>query len=187
MVGPGPGSAQPIKRFAFQGGSLVDIGVPQANPFPGFTGGMTVAAGEGAMAVGMATGGGTVAVYDGANLSRTRTLSPFGASWTGGVTVAVYGDFLAVGKNSGNADVNVYRMSDLSLVTTVHPQASGPQAGYAGGTRVSWTLNAAGNWELLTGTGPGWSALVQYYGTTNWNVTLSYPDFSGYPGGFYIA
>src|SRR5207253_4669385 len=95
VVGPGSGAAQPVKRFAFQGGSLVDIGVPQANPFPGFTGGMTVAAGEGAMAVGMATGGGTVAVYDGANLSRTRTLSPFGASWTGGVTVAVYGDFLA--------------------------------------------------------------------------------------------
>src|SRR5207248_1100111 len=94
-------------------------------PFgPTFTGGVRVATGEGAMAVGQATSGGTVAVYDPAH--GTRTFSPFGGSWTGGVTVAVFADptivaggYLAVGRNSTTAEVRVYRLSDLALVTTV--------------------------------------------------------------------
>jgi len=75
-------------------------------------------------------------------------------------------------------------MSDLGAVSTVQTQAAQPtpQTPYTGGTRVSWTLNAAGNWELLTGTGPGWSALIQYYSTVDWHRTLNYPDFGGYPG-----
>ena len=80
-------------------------------------------------------------------------------------------------------------MSNLGFVTTIQTQPTqpNPTAPYIGGTRVSWTLDAPGNWQLLTGTGPGWSALVQYFATTDWHQTLSYPDFSGYPGGFWIA
>src|SRR5205807_352263 len=82
--------------------------------------------------VGVATGGGTVAVYDGPNLFRVRTLTPFGPGYTGGVNVAVYSDYLAIGRGIGPADVNVYRMSDLAPVTTIQTQATGPQSGYAG-------------------------------------------------------
>src|SRR5207302_4143261 len=120
-----PGSSQLLKRYALQGGALVSIGVP-GQPFPSSTLGQTVAAGEGAIAVGQASGGGTVKVYSGPGLATLRTLTPFGASWTGGVTVAVYSDFLAVGRGIGTADVNVYRMSDLSPVTTVQPQPTQP-------------------------------------------------------------
>ena len=58
---------------------------------------------------------------------------------------------------------------------------------YSGGTSVGWTREADGTFDLLTGTGPGWPAEVQYWVAGTWNRRTGFPDFGGYPGGIWVA
>src|SRR5262249_50289503 len=149
----------------------------------GYTGGVTVGAGDGVLAVGTASKGGYLKVYDQANLSRARQLAPFGSGFTGGVTVAAAGGWVAVGKAAGGAQVDVFNLADLSLARVIQNVATAAAAGYAGGTRVAWTRDGAGNWELLTGTGPGWAAVVQTWVTGTWQKQSGFAPFGGWARG----
>jgi hypothetical protein len=148
--------------------------------------GVTVGAGPGVLAVGTATRSGYVRVFDGANLSRMRTLLPFGTAFNSGVTVSVGGGWLAVGKSVGSAQVNVYNLSNLALATVIQTRPTAPVAGYAGGTRVAWEQNG-GTWELLTGTGPGWAALTQFWVAGTWQRRTSQVQFGGWIGGVWVG
>lgn len=149
--------------------------------------GVTVGAMTGVLVVGTATGYGKVKVYDQANLSRVRELTPFGTVHNAGVTVAPGGSWLAVGKGAGTAQVNVYTVSNLALVKQLVTQASGPPAGSAGGARVGWMRKTDGNWELLTTTGPGWAAAVQFWVTGTWQRRTQQTVLGGGLGGAWVA
>jgi hypothetical protein len=185
IVSPGQTGAPWVKIYDLRSGVTLRQSLQVFGE--SFTLGLSVGAAEGVLVVGAVSQSGYVKVYDQANLSRVRTLTPFGATFAQGVLVATGGSWLAAGKARGTAEVNVYNLPDLSLARSIATRSTPPSPTFAGGTRVAWTRNAQGDWELLTGTGPGWSALVQYWVTGTWQRRTSFPDFGGWPGGIWVA
>ncbi len=185
LIGQGGSAAPWVHVYDLRSGVVLNRSI---QVFPtGWNFGVTVSAGRGVLVAGTATKAGYVRVLDGANLSRMRTLTPFGSGFNSGVTVAVGGPWLAVGKAAGSSTVNVYALADLSLTKALQTRAGGPAAGYTGGTRVAWEQNDLGAWELLTGTGPGWAAVLQYWVAGTWQLRTYQVLFGGWFGGIWVA
>jgi hypothetical protein len=185
VVGPGPTGGPVVKVYDLRSGVSLARSIQVFGS--GYTGGVTVGAGDGVLAVGTASKGGYVKVFDQANLSRARLLAPFGSGFMGGVTVAAAGGWVAVGKATGSAQVDVFNLADLSLARVIQNVGTAPAAGYAGGTRVAWTRDGAGNRELLTGTGPGWAAVVQTWVTGTWQKQSGFAPFGGWARGVWVG
>lgn len=151
-----------------------------------YTSGVTVAAADGVLVAGMAVQGSTVKVFDQANLSRIRTLQPFG-SFMGGITVSVGGGHLAVGRATGSAQVKSYQLQDFGLERAWSTSATRPARGYSGGVRVAWSQTSSGDWELVTGTGPGWNSLIQFWVAGTWQKREERVEFGGGLGGIWVA
>lgn len=184
VVGAGWGGAPVVRLYDLRSGVVLARNV-QAFP-SSHVYGVTVAATDGTLVVGKAAVGGLVRVYDGANLARMRALLPFGAAWTSGVTVAASADYLAVGKMRGGGDIRVYALASLAAPTVIQTQSS-PPAGGVGGTRVAWSRTTTGDWELLTGTGPGWPAATQLWVAGTWTRRATLAELDGWRGGVWVA
>ncbi|MFM7149584.1 MAG: hypothetical protein ACKO23_07055, partial [Gemmataceae bacterium] len=127
-----------------------------------------------------------VKVYDQSNLSRVRTITPFGYS-APGVTVAVGGGWLACGKIAGDGEVRVLNLQSLQLEKVFLTQTSASPKSGIGGTRLAWTESEPGQWELMVGSGSGWSASVEYWLSGTWNRREVKSEFSSWQGGIWVA
>lgn len=185
VVSPGAGAAPVVKIYDLRDGVRLQRSLLAFAA--GFTGGVTVGAADGVLAVGTASRYGVVRLFDGVGLSRLRAITPFGAAFAGGVTVDVGGGWLAVGRARGGSDVRVHDLSALGLTRTIVTRPTPPRAGTIGGSRVAWAQTAAGEWELITGTGPGWPALVQVWAAATWQQRSQSSVFGGWVGGVRVA
>ena len=184
------------------GGGLVRVlqadGTPLATAAPfgnSFTGGVRVAAGDvngdgiTDVVVAMASGGGQVRVFSGADGAPLGESSPFGAGFTGGVFVAT-GDvnadghddlLLGAGTGSGLA-----KLIDGATLGEVGPGA--PFGGiYTGGVTVAMgDVNGDGRADLIFGTAFG--GLIRIFdGPTLAPLVAAFPYGPLFPGGVHVA
>jgi hypothetical protein len=185
VVTPGPGGAPFVNIWDVRVGAQL---LQSKQVFgSSYLLGMHVSAATGVLALGAASQSGYVKILDGVNLSNARVLAPFGPSFTGGVTVAIAGGMLATGKASGTAAVIVYNASTLSQLTSIQAETGNPAAGYAGGVRLGWTQLPSGQWELLTGAGPGWPADTSFWTVGTWVRRAKQTEFNGWLNGVWLG
>ncbi len=161
----------------------------------GFTGGVRVAAGDvngdgiTDVVVAMASGGGQVRVFSGADGRRWRASHPFGTGFTGGVFVAT-GDvnadghddiLLGAGTGSGLA-----KLIDGATLGEVGPGAPFG-TGYTGGVTVAMgDVNGDGRADLIVGTAFG--GLIRIFdGPTLAPLASAFPYGPLFPGGVHVA
>ncbi|MFO0843988.1 MAG: IPT/TIG domain-containing protein [Gemmataceae bacterium] len=185
VVGVGAGLTPVVKVYDLRSGIVFKRSIQAFAS--NLTYGVTVAADTGLLVAGLATQANNVRVYDGANLSRVRAIQPFGSNYRNGVTVASAGGHLAVGRMAGGSDVRVYRVTDLVVEAVLQTRSTAPATGQAGGTRVAWTRSDSGGWELMTGTGPGWPGLVQFWVVGTWQRRAERSEYGGWIGGVWVA
>ena len=190
FAGSGPGGGL-LRVLQADGTPLVTVA-----PFGGsFTGGVRVAAGDvngdgiTDVVVAMASGGGQVRMFSGADGAPLGDSSPFGTGFTGGVFVAT-GDvnadghddiLLGAGTGSGLA-----KLIDGATLGEIGPGAPfGP--GYTGGVTVAMgDVNGDGRADLIFGTAFG--GLIRIFdGPTLAPLVSAFPYGPLFPGGVNVA
>lgn len=179
-----------IKRFDLTGQPLGGL-----NAFPGFAGGVYVAAGDvngdglDDIIAGHANGP-LVNVFNGRTLEKHASFEPFGASFNGGIFVAAgdldgdgKGEIIAAAGPGGGPHVRVF---DNQLNATHDFNAFDP--GFQGGVRVAaGDVTGDGVAELLVGTGPGGGTINAYDGKSG-RAIGSFDPFGGdYHGGLFFT
>ena len=190
FAGSGPGGGL-LRVLQADGTPLVTVA-----PFGGsFTGGVRVAAGDvngdgiTDVVVAMASGGGQVRMFSGADGSPLGDSSPFGTGFTGGVFVAT-GDvnadghddiLLGAGTGSGLA-----KLIDGATLGEVGPGAPFG-SGYTGGVTVAMgDVNGDGRADLIFGTAFG--GLIRIFdGPTLAPLVSAFPYGPLFPGGVNVA
>jgi len=166
VVGPGAGSAGPVRLHRLEGGQVVDVGTLPAFA-QGFEGGVTVAASSDAIAVGAWSGGGPhVRVFDRATLAELGSFMAYDPGFRGGVSVAL-ADLDGDGRSEvvtgagpgGGPHVRIFNVTGTELAGFM---AYDPT--FRGGVSVAVAdLDGDGRSEIVTGAGPGGSPHVRIF------------------------
>ena len=178
-----------VQTFAADGTPQLDF-----SPFPGFTGGVSVARGD-VNADGVAdilTGSGAgaaghVRAFSGADGSEIASFFPFG-DYNGGLSVAVgdvdgdgFGDYV-VGTTDGSSHVKVF-----SSRTGAELHSFFAFDGFAGGVNVaSADVDGDGHADVVVGTRTGAAHVKVFSGATGAEIR-SFFAFDGYTGGISVA
>ncbi len=193
ITGPGPGRAGEVKVFSGRDGSLLrDVTV-----FPGFTGGVRVAAGDvngdgvADLIAGSGPGAATVTILNGLDGSTIASLSPSGGL-TGGVFVAAadvtgdgYADLITGAGEGGAPQVTVF---DIHAGGTAALTFNAFDPGFTGGVRVAaGDVNGDGHAEIIAGSGPGRAASIRVFdGVTAAQISEVQP-YGAFLGGLFAA
>jgi len=134
--------------------------------FPGFTGGVRVAAGDvngdgrADIIAGTAPGAAELRVFDAVTGATIRDFLPYGAGFTGGIFVAAgdvnhdgVADLITSTDDTGGATSSQVKVFDGATNELI--QSFMPFAGFTGSVRVgAGDLDGDGRAEIITGTGP---------------------------------
>lgn len=162
-IAAGPASGAGLV-YVWEAGSARQVGA--LDPYPGFTGGVSVAVGDvngdGVLDVATAAGPGGgphVKVFDGRNGSVMRNFFPYEEAFRGGV-------FVALGDVNGDGAYDIITGTGVGggpRVTVFDGRSSARiadffayEASFRGGVLVAAAdVDADGRYEIITGTGPG--------------------------------
>lgn len=186
-VGSANGSAL-VRRFNTSGGLLGSI-----DAFPGFTGGVRVAAGDvngdgtNDIVVGTGPGAAQVKVFDGVNGSELRNFLPY-STFTGGVFVAA-GDINGDGRaevitavETGGSHIKAF-----DGVTNAEVRSFFAFPGFTGGVRVATgDINGDGRADIIVGSGPGAAHVKVFDGVSNAEI-WSFFAYTSYTGGVFVG
>ena len=178
-----------VQTFAADGTPQLDF-----SPFPGFTGGVSVARGDvnadGIADILTGSGGGAaghVRAFNGTDGSEIASFFPFG-DYNGGLSVAVgdvdgdgFGDYV-VGTTDGSSHVKVF-----SSRTGVELYSFFAFDGFTGGVNVaSADVDGDGQADIVVGTRIG-AAHVKVFSGASGAEIRSFFAFDGYTGGISVA
>jgi cyclophilin family peptidyl-prolyl cis-trans isomerase len=184
ITGPGPGGGSTVKIFNGATGQLVRMFDAYA---AGFTGGVTVAAGdvEGVgrddIITGAGPGGGpNVKVFNGTNGQLITSFFAYDAGFTGGVNVAAGtgasgrpANIVTGAGEGGGPNVRVFSPSGTMLQSFMAYDTS-----FHGGVQVAaGDVNGSGANNVVTGPGEGGGPQVNMYDTSNDQVAVSFSPY----------
>ena len=193
IVGSGEGRPGEVKVYSGRDLSLLNA----TAVFPGFTGGVHVAAGDvtgdglADVVIGTGPGAALVSVLSGSDLSVVRTLTAY-PGFTGGVWVAAgdvtgdgYADIVTGAGPGGAPHVRVFdgRTGIEALGFFAY------EAAFGGGVRVAvGDVNFDGRADIVTGPGPGRLPEVRVFdGTSGAQVGAVQAYVSSFTGGVFVA
>ncbi|HZH98260.1 MAG TPA: VCBS repeat-containing protein [Fimbriimonadaceae bacterium] len=191
FVAPGPGLNAPIRRF--MGISPNETG--SVFPYPGFAGGVTVAAGDvngdGVTDIisGLASGPSHVKVLSGRDFSELRSFFAFDGGYSGGIYVGsgdLNGDGhddILVSQASGPGGINVFSGKDGAILHTLLP------FGPVNGVRVAaGDVNGDGFADMICSRTPGSPPQVRVLSGVNQAMLSDFLPFdTGFNGGVYVS
>lgn len=170
----------------------LDESVHEFTPYPGFSGGVTVATadlnGDGLLDIvtGAGAGGGPhVKVFDGTSGAEVASFFAFSAGFSGGVFVAAGGGRIVIGAGAGGGP----HVKAFSLDGTETASFYAYDAAFTGGVRVAvGDVNEDGIPDIVTGAGAGGGPHVKMFDGASLAETVSFFAFdAAFTGGVFVA
>jgi hypothetical protein len=168
-------------------------------PFPGFTGTVSVSAGDfnsdgvADIVVGAGVGGGpAIAILNSQTGEVMQSFFAFDPAFRGGVNVAVYDanndgilDIVAAAGSGGGPEVRIFNGANLAVLRSFFAYAED----FRGGVNVATIdLNNDGVLDIVTGAGAGAAPHVKVFdGSTNAVISQWYAYPVTFRGGVYVA